>query len=103
MSKRVIRLALAAMFLGFCFSAEAQQTTKVVAYFTAAPLSAIKHRTEAFRQGLCDVGYIEGKSIFIEWRSADGKLDRLPALAAELIQRKVDIIVTAGGAVTRPV
>src|SRR5919109_3835685 len=103
MNQKIFALALTTLLLAVCLPAEAQQATKVVAYFTAAPLSAIKHRTEAFRQGLRDVGYIEGKSIFIEWRSADGKLELLPALAAELIQRKVDIIVTAGGAVTRPV
>jgi putative ABC transport system substrate-binding protein len=60
-------------------------------------------RTEAFRQGLRELGYVEGKNIIIEWRSADGNEDRLPALAAELVQLKVDIIVTGGAAVTRPV
>jgi putative ABC transport system substrate-binding protein len=74
----------------------------LVAYLTAAPLSAVAHRTEAFRRGLRELRYVEGKSILIEWRSAGGKPERLPALAAELIQRKVDIIVSAGGAVTRP-
>ncbi|HEY7318827.1 MAG TPA: ABC transporter substrate-binding protein [Candidatus Binatia bacterium] len=74
----------------------------MVAYLTAAPLSAVAHRTEAFRRGLRELRYVEGKSILIEWRSAGGKPERLPALAAELIQRKVDIIVSAGGAVTRP-
>jgi putative ABC transport system substrate-binding protein len=59
-------------------------------------------RTEAFRQGLRDLGYVEGKTIVIDWRSAEGKLDRLPALAADLVRLKVDIIVTAGSAVTRP-
>ena len=64
-------------------------------------LSANAARIEAFRQGLRELGYVEGKNIVIEWRSAEGKLDRLPALAAELVRLKVDVIVTAGSAVTR--
>ena len=63
--------------------------------------SAIAARTEAFRQGLRELGYVEGKNIVIEWRYAEGKLDRLPALAAELVRLKVDIIVTTGPTVTR--
>ncbi len=59
-------------------------------------------RIEAFRQGLRELGYVEGENIVIEWRSAEGKLDRLPDLAAELVQLKVDIIVSAGPAATRP-
>ena len=58
-------------------------------------------RIEAFRQGLRELGYVEGKNIVIEWRYADGKLDRLPALAAELVRLKVDVIVTAGPTATR--
>jgi len=61
------------------------------------------NRIDAFRQGLRELGYVEGKNIVIEWRSADGKVDRIPALSAELVQFKVEIIVTGGGAVTRPV
>ena len=53
-------------------------------------------RIEAFRQGLRDLGYVEGKNIIIEWRSAEGALDHLPALAAELVRLKVDVIVTGG-------
>jgi putative ABC transport system substrate-binding protein len=58
-------------------------------------------RIEAFRQGLLELGYVEGKSIIIEWRSAEGTLDRLPALAAELVRLKVDVIVTGGSPTTR--
>jgi len=74
-----------------------------IAYLTAAPLPALTNRLDGFRQGLRELGYVEGKNILIEWRSADGKVDSLPALAAELVQLKVDIIITGGGAVTRPV
>jgi putative ABC transport system substrate-binding protein len=59
-------------------------------------------RTEAFRQGLRELGYVEGKNIVMEYRYAEGKLDRLPALATELVRLKVDVIVTAGPAATRP-
>ena len=61
--------------------------------------SAKTARIEAFRQGLRELGYVEGKNIAIEWRFAEGKLDRLPALAAELVRLKVDIIVSGGPAV----
>ena len=103
MSKKVIRLAFGALLFALCFPAEAQQPTKIprIGYLTAASLSAISARTEAFRQGLRELGYVEGKNIVIEWRSAEGKLDRLPALAAELVRLKVDVIVTAGPEATR--
>jgi len=91
--------------------AEAQQPKRVprIGYLAAAPLSAIPYRIEAFRQGLRDLGYVEGKNIVIEWRSAKGKrgrsrkgkLSRLRAPVAELVRLKVDIIVSAGPAATR--
>jgi putative tryptophan/tyrosine transport system substrate-binding protein len=104
MTKKIILLALCSLLLAPCSSAQAQQPAKVprIAYLTAASLSAISERTDAFRQGLRDLGYIEGRNIVIEWRSAEGKLDRLSALMAELVRLKVDVIVTAGSAVTRP-
>ena len=73
-----------------------------IGYLGASSLSANPARIEAFRQGLRELGYVEGKNIVIEWRSAEGKLDRLPEFAAELVQLKVDIIVSAGPAATRP-
>jgi putative ABC transport system substrate-binding protein len=83
--------------------AMAQQPTKVprIGYLTGVSLSSISSRTEPFRQGLRELGYVEGKNIVIEWRSAEENLDRLPALAAELVRLKVDIIVTAGSSPTR--
>jgi putative tryptophan/tyrosine transport system substrate-binding protein len=84
--------------------AQAQQPTKVprVGWLTAASLTAISFRTEAFRQGLRELGYVEVKNIVIEWRSPEGKPDLMPTLAAELVRLKVDVIVTGGGGATRP-
>jgi putative ABC transport system substrate-binding protein len=83
--------------------AQAQQPAKIprIGYLAASFLSPVSDRTEAFRQGLRELGYMEGKNIVIEWRFAEGNLDRLPALAAELVRLKVDIIVSGGPAPTR--
>ena len=81
--------------LGCVGMAQAQQSAKIprIGYLGSVSSSA---RIGAFRQGLRELGYVEGKNIFIEWRHHEGKLDRLPALAAELVRLKVDVIVTAG-------
>jgi putative tryptophan/tyrosine transport system substrate-binding protein len=86
------------MLLVLGFPVEAQQSKKVprIGYLTVGSLSAISARIEAFRQGLRELGYVEGKNIVVEWRSLEGKADRLPDLAAELVHLKVDVIVTAG-------
>jgi ABC-type uncharacterized transport system substrate-binding protein len=83
--------------------ADAQQAKKVprVGYLMGSSLPNNSSRIEAFLQGLRELGYVEGKNIVIEWRSAEEKLDRLPALAAELVRLKVDVIVTAGPPATR--
>ena len=89
--------------LALAATAEAQQSTKIPRIgFLSAITFHHSTRTEAFRQGLRELGYVEGKNIVIEWRFAEGKLDRLPALAAELVHLKVDIIVTTGLGSTRP-
>jgi putative ABC transport system substrate-binding protein len=102
-SKSVFCAALSAMFFALCCSAEAQQPKKVprIGFLTGPSLSGQWARADAFRQGLRDLGYVEGKNIVIEWRSAEGNLDRMPTLAAELAQLKVDVIVTAGSRATR--
>src|SRR6266498_3276934 len=83
---------------------EAQQPKKVarIGFLAAVSHSANSARFEAFRQGLRELGYVEDKNIVIEWRYAEGKLDRLPALAAELVRLKVDVIVSGGSTATRP-
>jgi putative ABC transport system substrate-binding protein len=101
---RLVHLALFSFFLSVIFSAEAQQPTKVprIGFLIASSPSAMAPRVEEFRQGLHELGYVERKNIFIEQRHAEGKLDRLPALAAELVQLKVAVIVTSGPTATRP-
>jgi putative ABC transport system substrate-binding protein len=83
--------------------AQGQQTAKVprIGYLTGATANGQSARIEAFRQGLRELGYVEGKNIVVEYRYAEEKLDRLPALAAELVRLKVDVIVTGGGVITR--
>jgi putative ABC transport system substrate-binding protein len=95
---------LVTFFVANVSAAQAQQATRIprIGYLDSVSLSVNAARVEAFRHGLRELGYVEGKNIVIEWRSADGKPDRLPALVAELIGLKVDIIVSAGAAVTRP-
>jgi len=93
------------LFVGVVEMAQAQQPKKIprIGYLTAVSLSANAARIEALRQGLRELGYVEGKNIIIEWRGADEKPDRLPALAAELVRLKVEVIVSGGPTVTRPV
>src|SRR5215471_3735145 len=104
-SKRfsVFGLALFAMLLALCASAEAQQSPKIprIGYLTGATPGGQAARIEAFRQGLRELGYVEGKNIVVEYRYAEEKLDRLPALAADLVRLKVDVIVTGGSGNTR--
>jgi ABC-type uncharacterized transport system substrate-binding protein len=94
---------LCAVLFALCVPAQAQQPGKVfrIGWLGGASASAIALRVDAFRQGLRELGYVEGKNIVIELRYADAKLDRLPALAAELVRLKVDIIVTGGPLPTR--
>jgi putative ABC transport system substrate-binding protein len=98
------KILVSALILTTIHLAEAQQLTKVprIGYLSGSSPSAIAARIELFRQGLRELGYVEGKNILIEWRFAEGKLDRLPELSAELVRVKVDIIVSAGPQVTRP-
>ena len=103
MNRSVFCLAHCLLLVGLSFPAIAQQPTKIVriGYLGANPPSATPDRIEAFRLGLRDLGYVEGKNIFIEYRNAEGKLDRLFALAGELVRLPVDVIVTAGPASNR--
>jgi ABC-type uncharacterized transport system substrate-binding protein len=97
-----LRLAFSiTLALGWLFNplaAEAQQAAKIARMgYLASNLAVRSHLTEAFLQGLHDLGYVEGRNVVIEYRDAEGKSERLPALAAELVALKVDVIVAAGG------
>jgi putative ABC transport system substrate-binding protein len=103
MKKKITVLSPCAILLALCFHAVAQQPKKIprIGYLTVAALSSNVARVEAFRQGLRELGYIEGKNIVIEWRSAEGKSERQGELAAELVRLKVDVIVSSGPTITR--
>ena len=93
MERRTFMAMLTGGIVAAPFAAEAQQAAKVARIgYLATNLAANPHLPEAFRQGLRDLGYIEGRNLVIEYRDAEGKLERLPALAAELVALKVDVI-----------
>src|SRR6266576_772473 len=100
----LLSILFAVVLLAVAVVAEAQQPKKAprIGFLGAAYPSTNAARIEAFRQGLRALGYVERKNIIIEWRWAEGKPERLPDLAAELVRFKVDIIVTAGPAATGP-
>ena len=100
---KIFVLFLTTILLTTASATQAQQPTKVprIGFLIASSRSVNAARYETFLQGLRELGYEEGKNIVIEWRSGEGRFDRLAALAAELIRLKVDIIVTAGPADTR--
>src|SRR5262249_16771731 len=75
-------------------SARAQQTTPVIGFLSSAPHQSYAALVAAFRQGLKEIGYVEGQNIAIEYRWAEGQYDRLPLLAAELVRRQVAVIAT---------
>jgi putative ABC transport system substrate-binding protein len=104
MKAKILVYAFLAVILATIHLAEAQESKKVprIGYLAAAPLSAITNRIDEFRKGLRDLGYVEGKDIVVEWRSPEGTRDRMPALAAEFVQLKVEVIVSAGSGATRP-
>ena len=99
MDRRAFLTGTGAVLLTALRAAEAQQATKTARIgYLALNRAAGPHRQEAFLQGLRDIGYAEGRNVAIEYRDAEGKPERLPALAAELVALKVDVIVTGGGA-----
>jgi putative tryptophan/tyrosine transport system substrate-binding protein len=98
MDKGVIGVALVALLLALCVTAEAQQPGKVPRIGFLSGSGDPKNpgfNVEAFRQGLRNLGYIEGKNILVDYRYGEGKEDRFPSLIAELVQLKVDILVLA--------
>jgi putative tryptophan/tyrosine transport system substrate-binding protein len=101
-----MRLALCsggALLFAICVPVRAQQPGKVprIGYLTLTSLASNAARIEAFRQGLRELGYVEGKNIAIEWRSGEGKVERQDQLAVELVSLKIDMIVASGPQATR--
>jgi putative tryptophan/tyrosine transport system substrate-binding protein len=104
MRKRLFGLTLSALLFAPCFSVLAQQPKKVprIGYLSSGRGAGMHSpRAEAFRMGLRELGYVEGKNIAVEYRSAEGKLDRLPELADELVRMKLDVILTGGNTAIR--
>jgi ABC-type uncharacterized transport system substrate-binding protein len=97
MSKKLFYVALCATLLALSVSAPAQQPRKIPTIGFMRGGSPTDPEIEAFRQGLRELGYIEGKNIIIEFRNTEGRTDHFSGVAAELVRLKVDIIVAAGG------
>jgi ABC-type uncharacterized transport system substrate-binding protein len=93
----VLTLALSALLFAFCASAHAQQQGKIprIGFVDAGSPATTGHRAEAFIQGLREIGYMDGRNIVIEYRWAEGNLERLPGFVNELISAKVDVIVSS--------
>jgi putative tryptophan/tyrosine transport system substrate-binding protein len=97
MKRKITVLTLSTTLFALCFPVSAQQPAKIprIGYLTNTPFSASQFQ-EAFREGLRELGYVEGKNIIIEWRSGEQSRERQRAIAAEFVRLKVDIIVAAG-------
>src|SRR5262245_30953457 len=93
----------AVLLLAVAIVAQAQQPKKIprIGYLSPVSPTANTARVEAFRRGLRDLGYVEGKNIVVEFRYGAGKIDPLPGFAAELVRLKVDVIVTVGAGATQ--
>jgi putative ABC transport system substrate-binding protein len=98
MSKTMLSLIVAGLLLPFGLSTEAQQVTKIarIGMLPAGSLSSMATLVEAFRQGLRELGYVEGKNILLEYRYGEGKHEQYRNLANELVRLKPDIIVVSG-------
>src|SRR5262245_4989090 len=102
-NKRLLVSLVAILILVAVQTVGAQQPKKVprIGYLSADPRAIDSPRSQEIRAALRELGYIEGQNIAIEYRYGEGKLDRLPELAAELVGLKVDIIVVAAGGPTQ--
>ena len=96
MRREIGFFTLAALILAFVYQAEAQQPGKVprIGVLVNSSRSAFASRVEAFKQGLRDLGYVEGRNVVIDYRYSEAKMERLPDLAAEVLRLKPDVVVT---------
>ena len=104
MNRKITGLALCAVLFALCCSVDAQQPAKIprIGYISGTgDASNPGPNVEAFRQGLRDLGYVEEKNILIEYRYVEGNVDRIPSLVAELVQLKVDVLVSPNTPVIR--
>ena len=103
MTKKITLWQLATLLLATVSLVQAQQPTKIprIGYLGLGSAATSPGRVEALRQGLRELGYVEGKNIVIEFRYSEEKIDHLPTLADEVVRLKVDVLVTAGASATR--
>src|SRR5438477_1294525 len=95
MEPRTFMAMLTGGLVAASLGAEAQQAAKIarIGYLSGGDPATSPHLPEAFRQGLRDLGYVEGRNVVIEYRDIEGKFERIPAFAAELVALKVDVIL----------
>jgi ABC-type uncharacterized transport system substrate-binding protein len=98
MKNKITVVALCALLFALSLPVQAQQATKVyrIGFLRGSSASAAKRQIDAFREGLRELGYVESKNFIFEARYAEGKVDRLPELASELVRLKVDVILVSG-------
>ncbi len=103
MNRKLLWLLLTAILLVLPHRAEAQQSTKItrVGFLSSLTPNVVSDHIDAFRHGLSELGYVERKNILIEYRYAEEDMERVPALATELVRLKVDVILTGGPSVNR--
>jgi putative ABC transport system substrate-binding protein len=103
MKRKLIFLTLGTLLFGLCFWAKAQDQKKIprIGILAGGSASSDSPRVQAFLRGLRELGWVEGRNLMIEYRYADGQLDRLNKLAAELVTNRVDVIVAQAPAAVR--
>src|SRR6266851_1742435 len=100
MTRRELMLLLCGAMTSARRGQAQQRAMPVIGFLGNASPGAFAANVAAFRQGLSETGYVEGQNVAIEYRWAEGHYDQLPALAADLVGRKVDVIVSVGGSPT---
>ena len=95
MRRREVLTGIASASAAWPLAAHAQSRTPVVGFLSAVSLTETTHLTAAFRRGLAETGFIEGKNVTIEYSFADGRYDRLPAMAADMVRHSVGVILAA--------